>query len=168
MSVELERWTVGYSRRLEAEPKRLVADLQLEAESLRDHLKRTAPKKKGRLAKSIYAKDASILTYVPYATTQDEGAEIRAKRVTWLTIPLRPGYRKNSKQFFAITGRDGNQYILRKLKKGQKGRPELWAIRRRSVLIPATNFRQRALDTHLAEAPAREAARIAARLGEVT
>lgn len=168
MSAELERWAAAYAKRLEAEPKRLVADLKLEAESLRDHLKRTAPKKKGRLAKSIYAKDASILTYVPYATIQDEGGEVRAKRVTWLTIPLRPGYRKNSKQFFAITGRDGNQYILRKLKKGQKGRPELWAIRRRSVILPGTGYRQRALDAHLEQAPGREAARIAARLGEVT
>ncbi len=164
MATQLDYWAAQFASRLRSEPKRVAADLKLEAQALRDGLKKTAPRKKGRLVKSIYAKDATVITYVGYATRQDAGGRIAARRVTWLTIPVRPGYRKNGKNFYAVTGRDGNQYIFRKIK---KGRPVLWAIRRRAVFIPATNFMARGLAAHLAEAPEREAARIEARLSEV-
>lgn len=143
MPVELDYWAGRLARKFRDEPKKAERDLKEEAKALRDHLKATAPRAKGRLMRSIYAKEFSVITYVAYAEVQNEGAKVVPKRRAWLTIPLRKGYRASSRQFFTINGRDGNQYVLRKKTR------ELWAIRRRSIVIPGSGWMDRGLRTHL-------------------
>lgn len=159
MATDLERWTERMAAITAAEPERAKKELGLETDALRDELKKSAPKKRGRLEKSIRSKGLSVVTRSRYAIMQDQGGRIDPKRRAWLTIPVKKGYRPGPK-YFTITGRDGNQYVLR------RGSRELWAIRRRFVMIPATHFLQHGLDKHLAQTDERLAKRAEDRLSE--
>lgn len=154
MSDELERWapeTAGDHDRL---GRRLPELLEPEAEGLAGTARQLAQKRSGALRRSILARGLSVLSDSPYAVLQSEGGIVRSKRYGWLTIPVRAGFVPGPG--FATVRSGTGQIVVR------SGTLQLWAVRRRQVLIRGNRFLVRALEQHRQQAADRVGARLVA------
>jgi hypothetical protein len=149
---ELERWARQLPKDLTRVQREIPEYLEDEAQRLAATTRRFAPRQSGALRASILARGLQIAA-LPYAEIQSTGGRIRSQKHGWLTIPVRPGYSPGT-GYVTVRGRDGNQYVLR------SGTVQLWAVRRREVLIRGTRYLERALSVHLERAGERVGQRL--------
>ncbi len=157
MASQLDQWTALMRKRLAGEPKAVKDDLYFETDRLRDQAQSLAAFKTGRLRRSIKSKGLIVLSRHPAALFQNKGGILKAKKHEFMTIPVRPGFRRAPK-YVTIKRADGSEFVIR------RGTTQLWAVKRRAIVIAGNRYLDRALDRHLGVTGDRVSAKVATRL----
>ena len=141
MPVELEDWAASLSKSARRTAKSLTTKaLRAETKRLALVLRKYAPRRTGALRKSIRWVGANVLAS-DYARVQSEGGRVVPRRYAFLAVPLRADYRPGP-GFITARERNGVRAVL------SRNTYEVWAIRRRSVLVKGSHFMERGLEEH--------------------
>lgn len=138
MPDELVDWAAQKAARMVKADFRTA--LAAEAQRLASTLSRYAPVRSGFLRRSFHSAGKQVRS-ADYARIVSEGGVIRAKRGRMLTIPV-PGYVPGP-DYVTVSDRSGGQAIFR------RGTYELWAIRRREVIVRGSGYLTRATQDFL-------------------